>query len=407
MGKKMVLAALALAGTAGFLHGEQAVVLRTARLLDGLGEVLRDRDVRIRDGRIEAIGNQTSQDGVVYDLRDLTVLPGLIDTHVHMEWHFGADGTLSTESSGETPEQAVLYALENAYATLMAGVTTVQSLGSAMDRALRDALERSSLPGPRILTSLRSIYGDTGNPEEIREVVDELVGQGADVIKIFASASIRDGGEPTMTQEQLDAACGEARKLGLRAVVHAHGPESAKRAVRAGCSAIEHGALLDRETLELIADQGVYFDPHVHLVFQNYFDNKERFLGIGNYTEEGFRQMERAVPSVLEVFRQGLRIAGLKMVFGTDAVAGAHGRSVEELIYRVQKGGQAPEAAIISATSLAAESLDLQDRVGAVQVGLAADIIGVEGSPLEDITALRRVRFVMKGGRVYKNEPPH
>ena len=156
--------------------------------------------------------------------------------------------------------------------------------------------------------------------------------------------------------------------------------------------------------MSLMAERGVYFDPNTHLIFRNYFDNKASYLGIGNYNDEGFRQMELAVPSVLDVFKQGLQIPGLKMVFGTDAVAGAHGNNVEELIYRVQTGGQDPHQAILSATSLAAESLELGDAIGALETGMAADLIAVDGDPLDDITALRRVVFVMKDAKVVKNQ---
>jgi imidazolonepropionase-like amidohydrolase len=302
----------------------------------------------------------------------------------------------------ESPAETVLYGLENAYRMLMGGITTVQSLGSPEDRYLRDAIARGDLPGPRILTSLGSISGRTGSPEEMRRAVRRFREAGADVIKIFASASIREGGGPTMTQEQLEAACSEARSLGLRTAVHAHGPESAQRAVRAGCTTIEHGALLDPETLHLMAEAGTFYDPNIHLVFRDYFENKQRYLGTGNYTEEGFAQMERAVPVALEVFRMAIAEPRLKVVFGTDAVAGAHGRNFEELIYRVQQGGQDPMAAIVSATYLAAQSLGLQDMIGTVASGFEADLIAVDGNPLEDITALRRVVFVMKGGKVYK-----
>ncbi|MGH9319894.1 MAG: amidohydrolase family protein, partial [Vicinamibacteria bacterium] len=256
-----------------------------------------------------------------------------------------------------------------------------------------------------ILTSLGSINADLGGPEAMRAYVQQKKKEGADVIKIFASASIRDGGAPTLSQDELDAACGEATKVGLRSVVHAHGPESARRAVAASCTTIEHGALLDSETLSLMAEKGVYFDPNTHLVFQNYFDHKEQYLGSGNYTEEGFQQMEKAVPSVLKVFRTGLTIPKLEMVFGTDAVAGAHGRNAEELIYRVEKGGQDPHRAVLGATALAAESLGLGSSIGKLSPGMQADLIAVEGDPTKDITALRRVRFVMKGGKVYRHEP--
>src|SRR5436853_7535714 len=152
-----------------------------------------------------------------------------------------------------------------------------------------------------------------------------------------------------------------------------------------------------------MADHGTFFDPNLYLVFQNYFDNTARFLGIANYTEEGFAQMHRAVPLVLEVFKQALRRPKLRIVFGTDAVAGPFGSNGGELMYRVQIGAQAPMPAIVSATSVSAQSLGLADSIGAIAPGLVADLIGVDGNPAEDITALRRVVFVMKGGQVVKN----
>jgi imidazolonepropionase-like amidohydrolase len=257
-----------------------------------------------------------------------------------------------------------------------------------------------------VLTSLEPLSEETGGPDAMRAAVRQRKEQGADVIKIFASKSIRDGGAPTLTQEQLDASCGEAKAAGLRSAVHAHGPESVRRAVLAGCTSIEHGALLDAPTLGFMAEHGTYFDPNIDLVFRNYFENKEHFLGIGNYTEEGFAQMRKAVPLALAMFQQALKTPHLKIVFGTDAVAGSHGRNFEELIYRVKQGGQDPMAAIVSATSLAAESLHLQDRIGTAAPGYEADLIAVEGDPLKDIDALHRVAFVMKGGRVVKNEAP-
>src|SRR5262249_50875465 len=152
---------------------------------------------------------------------------------------------------------------------------------------------------------------------------------------------------------------------GLRVAVHAHGPESVQRAVLAGCTSIEHGALIGQAELDLMAAHGTYFDPNIDLVFRNYFENKQHFLGIGNYTEEGFAQMAQAVPKAVHVFELGLQTKGLKIVFGTDAVAGAHGRNFQELIYRVKRG-LPPMDAITSATSLAAESLGLGDRVGTI-----------------------------------------
>jgi quinoprotein glucose dehydrogenase len=381
----------------------QAMTVRAGVLLDGAGGVRRDVVITIRDGRIAAIGDAVG--AVDHDLSRYTLMPGGIDTHVHIDWHFDADGrTHHVSREEESRAQAMRYAVQNAYLTLRSGITTVQSLGASLDGALRDSIARDVIPGPRILTSLRSLSERSGSPDQLRAAVRQLRADGADVIKIFASASIRDGGAPTMTQEQLDAACGEARALGLRSAVHAHGPASAQRAIRAGCTVIEHGALLDDATLDLMAERGTWFDPNIGLVLQNYLENKDRYLGIGNYTEEGFAHMERAIPAALDVFRRALRRPGIRMVFGTDAVAGAHGRNFEEIIYRVQQGGQSPADAIVSATSVAAASLGLGGRTGTAAVGFDADLIALDGNPLEDITALRRVVFVVRGGRVYRND---
>jgi len=179
--------------------------------------------------------------------------------------------------------------------------------------------------------------------------------------------------------------------------------ESVARAVRAGCTSIEHGALIDQPTLDMMAQHGVYFDPNTDLVFRNYFEHKSRFVGTAGYTEEGFAAMEKAVPRVLEVFKKAIRTKDLKVVFGTDALAGSHGRNFQELEYRVRTGGQSPMDAITSATSLAAESLRLGDRIGSLAPGYEADVIAVQGDPLRDIGALENVVFVMKEGRVFKS----
>ena len=387
------------------------VTIRAGRLLDGRGGALNDATVVIEGSRIISVKTAVEArpaDNPTWDLRGLTLMPGGIDTHVHIGWHFGRNGKLYDEDdksqAKETPADIILHAADNAVETVRSGVTTVQSLGSPEDSALRDAIARGILPGPRILTSLEPIADETLTPEKMREAVRRRAAEGADVIKIFASKSIRDGGAPTLSQEQLDAACGEARTHHLRTAVHAHGSESVRRAVMAGCTSIEHGALIDAATLRLMAGHGTWFDPNIDLVFRNYFENRQHFVGIGNFTDQGFEQMRQAVPKALAVFRQALKTPGLKIVFGTDAVAGAHGRNFEELIYRVEKGGQDPMAAVVSATSRAAESLGLQDKTGAVAPGLEADLIAIEGDPSKDIDALRHVAWVMKGGRVVRNE---
>jgi len=378
---------------------DQAITIRAGTILDGQGAVLKDTTILVQGSKIAKL--QPGGGQATYDLRGLTVVPGFIDTHVHISWHFGRDGR--ADNRGETPAQSMLFIAGNAYVTLMAGMTTVQSLGSASDVDLRDAIARGVLPGPRVLTSIRQLNENSGTPDQLREAVRKLKADGADAIKIFASKSIRDGGGMTMTREQLDAACGEARAQGLRSLVHAHGADSIKTATLAGCSQIEHGVFADPEALTLMAEHNTYFDPNIGVVLQNYLQNKLRFLGIGNYTEEGFAYMEKAIPINYVMIKNALATKGLKLVFGTDAVSGAHGHNLEELIVRVQQGGQKPMDAIVSGTSVAAQSLNLADTIGAVAPGLEADLVALDGDPLQDITALRRVVFVMKGGKVFRN----
>jgi imidazolonepropionase-like amidohydrolase len=387
--------------SAGALRGQApAVTLRAGRLLDGKGGQQAGVTVVVRGSRIAAIGGPA--EGAIYDLSRLTLMPGGIDTHVHIGSHFDVDGRAHNQAEGREPrEQAMLHAVENAFATLMAGITTVQSMGATSDRDLRDFIARGTLPGPRVLTTYEWVT--EGDEETLRRTVRERVAGGADAVKIFASKSIREGGVPTLSEAQLRAACGESKAAERRSVVHAHAAEAIRRAAAAGCTTIEHGALADDDALKAMADRGMYYDPNVHLVFQNYFDHKARFLGQGNYTEEGFAQMRTAQEAMIGVFRRALATPGLKVVLGTDAVAGAHGRNWEELIFRVEKGGQDPMAALVSATSLAAASLGLQESLGAVAPGMEADLIALDGDPSRDITALRRVAFVMKGGRVVKN----
>jgi len=394
---RFFIAVTCLAGIAPLLaQPNPGVTIRAGRLIDVRG-VANDVTVAIKDGKIASVGNAVG--AVTYDLSNLTLLPGFIDTHVHIGWHFDAKGRY--HAGPEPPEQALRYGAENALVTLQAGFTTVQSVGAASDKPLRDAIARGELPGPRILTSLGSVSNAKWTVEQIREDIRKKKADGADLIKIFASASIRDGGTPTLSQAQLDAACGEARAQGLRSMVHAHSPESMLRAARAKCTVVEHGGLANAEALKALADAGVYFDPNIGLVTQNYLENKARFIGIGNYTEEGFSAMEKALGFKDAMFSAALKTPGLKMVMGTDAVAGAHGQNAREPIERV-KSGQNPMAVIVGMTSLAAESMGLDKVIGTIAPGYNADLVAVEGDPRLDINALQRVRFVMKDGKVYK-----
>jgi imidazolonepropionase-like amidohydrolase len=374
------------------------VTIKAGTLLDGRGGVLHNITVVVRGAAIQRV--EPSGAAATYDLSRLTVLPGLIDTHVHLAWHFGPDGRFAPREP--SPSQLMGYALENAHATVMAGFTTVQSVGDPVDKDVREAVARGILPGPRVLTCLRAITNPQLTVDQIRETVRKLKADGADLIKIFASKSIRDGGGQTLSDEQIQAACGEAKAQGLRTLVHVYGAETMKVAAEAGCTTEEHATFADANALAVLAARGTYLDPNIGLVKQNYLDNRAKYDGIGNYNAEGFAAMEKAIPIDLAMFRLALATPRLKIVFGTDAVAGAHGRNIEELIYRVQKGGQDPAAAIASITSLAAESLGLAGRIGGIAPGMEADLIAVDGDPLKDITALRRVVFVMKGGKVIR-----
>jgi len=400
--RPLLAAALVLAASAARAGAqEQPLVIRAGTLLAGRGARSTNARITIRAGRIERL---TDTPGApTYDLSAYTVLPGLIDAHDHLAWHFNAAGKLHTPSDGETPAQGALAMAVNAWATVAAGITTAQSPGSPEDADLRAAIAQG-LPGPRLLTSLEPLDQTSGDPDALRAKVRERKQAGADLIKLFASKSIRDGGARTMTDAQLEAACGEAKALGLRTLVHAHSAESMAAAAKAGCTQVEHGVFADEATLSLLAARGTYFDPQCGLVFRNYLDNRAHYLGIGNYSEAGFAAMESAMPTAVGAVRKALATPGLKVVFGTDAVAGAHGRNVEELVCRVEQAGQKPMDAVVSATSRGAEALGLDGEIGAVAPGLQADLIAVDGDPSQDVTALRRVVFVMRGGRVYRNE---
>jgi len=343
----------------------------------------------------------SSKGRVSYDFPRLTLLPGLIDTHVHIDTHFGKSGKATRE--GETAQESMLYAAENAYAMLMNGFTTTQSIGSPLDRDLRDAIARGMLPGPRLLTSISPVRADTGTPDQIRQFVRQVVADGADVIKLFASKSIREGGDQTMTDAQIEAGCDEAKRRGKRSWVHAHADSAVKAAAVAGCWAVTHGSQVTDATLAVLAQRGTFFEPNVGLLLQNYIENKDRYFGIGNFDDAGFAFMEKGISVNLDMFRRALKVKGLKLLMGTDAGAGAHGQNAREIVYRVQQAGQPALDAIAGATSLAAGGLGLNDTIGSIAPGFEADLIAVDGDPIQDVTALQRVVFVMKGGKVYKN----
>ena len=387
--------------SAGISTEKKRVVMAAKVVFDGRGHVLRDTRIVVEGSKIVAVDPKAEP--VDYDLSAFTVMPGWIDAHVHITWSFGPDG--KNAGADETTPFAAYQAAANAWRTLMAGFTTVQSVGSPTDLPLRDAIAKGEIPGPRILTAVDPLEGKgeaTGTPDEIRAFVRKQKAAGADVIKIFASASIRQGGGMTLSQDQLSAACDEGNKQGIRTLVHAY-KDAVRAATLAGCTQIEHGTVADDDALKLMAEHGTYFDPQAGLVIENYVANKQRYLGTPGYTDEGFAAMERVLSLDHDIVRRAVKTPGLKVVFGTDAVAGAHGRNAEEFIDRVRDAGVEPMNAMISAQSLAAEAMRLGDRIGSIAPHYEADIIALEGDPLKDINAVRRVAFVMKGGVVYKN----
>src|SRR5215469_2324893 len=377
------------------------IVIAASTVLDGKGHVLHDTRIVIEGSKIAAIDPKATP--ISYDLRGLTVLPGWIDSHIHIAWIFGKDGK-SGSPAGTAAETAYQIAA-NAWVTLMAGFTTVQSVGNPADIPLRDAIAKGEIPGPRVLTSGEPLMGQgekTGTPEQIREFVRKQKANGVDLIKIFANYSVRKP-DMMMSQDQLNAACDEAKRQGLRTLIHAYG-DAVRAATAASCTEVEHGVLATDADLKLMVEKGTYLDPQAGLVWENYLQNKERFVGTPGYpaTLEGFASMETLIPMYHEFMKRAYKVSGLKIAFGSDAVAGAHGRNAEEFVDRVRDAGVDPMTAMVSANSLAAQAMDLGDQIGSIAAGMQADIIALDGDPLKDITAVRHVVFVMKGGVVYK-----
>ena len=399
--KIVALLGAALIGAPSIATAQQTAI-RAGALIDGRGGIQHNVVIGIEGTRIARIESGNARAN--YDLSQFTVLPGLIDAHVHVGAHFGRSGRAVTP--GETPVEQALYATENASMMLMAGFTTVQSIGAASDVPVRDAIARGKIPGPRLLTAVSPVRDASMTVQQIREHIRKAVADSADVIKIFASKSIREGGGQTLSDEQVLAACSEAKSLGKRVWVHAHAASAVRAAAVAGCTTVTHGSQITDSEAQLMAERGTFFEPQTGLLLQNYLENKGRFLGDGNFDEAGFKFMQEGIALNDAMFKLAIRHKALKINMGTDAVAGAHGQNAREIIYRVQKGGQPAMDAIMGATSINADAIGLKDRIGALAPGMEADLIAVEGDPLADISALLRVAFVMKGGKVYRNIAP-
>ncbi len=399
-----------------------AVVVRAGRVIDGLSaEPLGPSTILIEGGRITAVGPDVAIPAAarVIDLSDHTVLPGLIDAHTHV---------LFAPQDGKNPvlEKSVAFrALEGAAAaraSLEAGFTTLRDLDSEgadfADVAVRDAIAQGLIPGPRLVVSTMalSITGGHMNLVGLAPAIDQRVPQlatmtdtvdemireirrqvkyGADWIKLYATGTLRhldpDTLEPLaqVDEDEVRAVVEEARRWRRDVAAHAYGGDGARAAVLGGVRSIEHGILLERDVLELMAERGTYFSPTL--------SNFTRTTALSSYPEDF---AERIQSRHAEAFQTALSL-GVKIAFGTDAGRVQHGTNAGEFELMVSLG-MSPMHAIQSATSVAAELLRLEGEIGAVKPGLHADLIAVQGNPLDDIGLLKDVRFVMKGGIVVK-----
>jgi imidazolonepropionase-like amidohydrolase len=396
-------------------------VVRAGLLFDGNDLIRETTDVEIRDGRIVAVHPASGEADI--DLGARLLAPGLIDTHVHLDWYVTAKDRLHVKGDGDDERTAILNAAGNAWRMLQAGFTTIQSVGAPADRYVRDAINRGVIPGPRVLSSLGRITAADGegsfwstlkrlvgiesgdSSDAIRAAVRRLKAQGANLIKIFAALKTPSGKQLTMTPAQLTAACEEARKAGLRSVVHAVAAKDVKNAVRAGCSQIDHGLFADDEAFSMMAAAGVYFEPQCSLVFENYLNHWNRFEGLGVWDAEQRAGMERLLENRRERAAKWASIDPRKLIYGTDAVAGAHGQNAADLVCRTRDVGQPAVDALRSATSVSAESLGLGDRIGRVAPGYEADLVAFDGDPVGNPERFMQAAFVVKGGVVYRLPP--
>lgn len=426
-------AASAQDGTAAPVAGAVTLV-QAGRLLDRPGQAPRGPSTLvIRDGRVEAVqdgfvGVEAYPAATVVDLRERFVLPGLIDSHVHLTSDRAGQAGLLASFTDSLPARAY-EAAGNARDTLMAGFTTVRNLGDShgVTLALRDATARHEIAGPRIVDAAASISttsghmdGRLGLSDDVREMVGEpvnvcngvescreavriQVGRGADVIKIATTAGVNSrigaGLGAQMFEDEARALIDTAHLYGKKVAVHAHGADGIDLALRLGADSIEHGTIFDAETIRLFRQSGAYYVPTLSTV-NGY---RARLAADPNaYPPE-------VLPKILwriSITGQSLQAAvpaGVRIAFGTDAGVSIHGRNADEFELMVQHG-MTPMTAIQAATVNAADLLGLSDEIGTLEPGKRADLIAVEGDPLTDVTVLKSVQFVMRDGRVYRED---
>jgi imidazolonepropionase-like amidohydrolase len=401
------------------------VAVRCGGVLDvETGTVRRDAVIHVDDdGRIAALagaGDGIPEGATIVDLSDLNVVPGLIDTHSHL---IGDIQTAFVAGATTSGAEDVLIGVRHARETLQAGFTTVRDLGTMRafaDCALRDAIDRGDVAGPRMQCAGAFItspsgggdlvglapdielpdelrFGVVSTVEDVRERVRRLLIGGATVIKCIGTGAVltRGGvpGAPELTEEQLRVAVEEARWYGAFVAVHAHGAEGAKRAIRAGARSVEHGSYLDDEAITLLVDTGTYYSTDL-------YDGEWALEhgGPAGWPAETMRKLQESQDGAEAVFRKAVE-RDVRIVFGTDSGVYPHGLNARQLSSYV-RCGMTPLQAIQSATIVAADCLGWADRVGTIAPGRFADLVAVEGEPLADVTTLEHPVAVLKGGQV-------
>jgi imidazolonepropionase-like amidohydrolase len=411
---------------------EGLTALRAARLYDGKAEAMTAPGLVVVSGqRIVQVGGSVPAGAKVVDLGDATLLPGFMDAHTHLTF----DATMWTNAGrlaglNKTVAEYSIEAAENARKTLLAGFTTVRNLGAQeyIDIGLRNAVNRGVIPGPRILTAVKSLgstgghcdstnslrpgsYAEPGpkegianSPDEFRAAVRHQVKAGADVIKVCATGGVlslnNDVDSSQLTQAELNAIAEEAHAKGRRVAAHAHGDEGARRAVVAGIDSIEHGSFLKEETLRLMKEKGTFFVPTLHAL-----DSVMAGLKQGAQMDpRTVVKANKAGDSIASTFRRAAEM-GVPIAFGTDVGVGEHGTNAREFRLMVQ-GGLTPLQALRSATSVDARLFGIEGETGTLESGKMADVVAVPGDPLRDIRVTERVFFVMKEGKVYRHDRP-